>query len=141
MNAARLTDRRLRHGAPRRPARRAGGFTFIEILATLTLLAIVLPAVMMGLSISLSAAGAARNQSQASALAYGKLMEISAEGLWQQTALSGDFGPDWPEFKWTAEAREWDGVLQQLDVAVTWLESGRPRTITLSTLIESEESS
>lgn len=119
-----------------RPDRRA--FTFIEILATLTLLAIVLPPVMQGISLCLATAEFAKQQAQASSLCHGKLMELTAGSQWQQTQLAGDFSPDRPEFKWTAQVSEWDGTLvQQLDVTVTWQSRGKNRQVTASTLVYS----
>jgi len=118
--------------------KRAGrrGFTFVEILATLTLLAIVLPVVMTGISLSLSVASLAKQQAQASSLAHAKLMELAVEGQWQQASLSGDFGEDWPEYRWTAQVSDWDGgVLEQLDVTVWWRYRGAERSGTLSTLV------
>ena len=118
--------------------RHKGGFTFIEILVTLAFLSIVLPAVMRGITLSLSAGQIARQRSQASNLAYTKLMELAVEGTWQTQELAGDFNPDYPEYQWAAEAAEWDGVvLYQLDVTVSWQQDGRPHQVTLSTLVSS----
>jgi prepilin-type N-terminal cleavage/methylation domain-containing protein len=116
------------------------GFTFIEVLATMSLLAIALPTVMEGVTLSLSAGGQAKQQAQASSLAFGKMNEIIAQGQWEQTNMSGDFGTDYPGFRWTAQVAEWDGsAVQQLDVTVSWRRSqeGRQkdRGVTISTLI------
>jgi len=132
------------------------GFTFIEILATMVFLGIVLPAVMAGISLSLSAANSARRQAQASSLAHSKLMELvvgAGSGQLAQTNMAGDFAPDEPDYRWTAQLSEWSGQttistaptappisLQQLDVTVWWRESSGPRRgqdgrLTLSTLV------
>jgi len=112
------------------------GFTFIEILATMAMLGIVLPAVMNGISLSLSAAALARQQSQAAALAHSKLMELVAEKLIQHGNLSGDFGPEQPEFRWAAQSFDWEGsTLRQVDVVVYWQQAGRERTVAMSTLL------
>ena len=118
------------------PMARRKAFTFVEVLVTMSLLAIVLPTVMEGVSMSLGAAGLAKQQSQASGLAYGKMTELLTEEQWDHPSLSGDFAPDNPEFRWTAQLTEWDGAtLQQLDVTVTWIYRGRDRSVTLSTLV------
>lgn len=141
------------------PARRAfslaatcrrRGFTFIEILATMTLMAIVLPPVMEGISLCLSTASYARQESEAIALAHGKLAELTATGDWRNVVLSGDFGPDWPEYQWTGQLVDWaptqtsiqqtatlpaGAALQQLDVTVSWTGRNRQRSVTLSTLV------
>jgi prepilin-type N-terminal cleavage/methylation domain-containing protein len=116
------------------------GFTFIEVLATMSLLAIALPTVMEGVTLSLSAGGQAKQQAQASSLAYGKMTEIISQSQWEQTNMSGDFGTDYPDFRWTAQVADWDGsTVQQLDVTVSWRQpqSSRQkgRGVTISTLI------
>lgn len=147
------------------------GFTFIEILATMTLIAIVLPSIMNGISLCLSTAGTARQQSEASALAHDKMLELLAEGQLQTAAMSGDFGTDWPGYQWSAQIVEWNppqgltvtqaptvqagagtttppapalqqgATLQELDVTVTWTANSRQRTVTMSTLIYTSLSS
>ncbi len=115
-----------------------GGFTFIEVLATLTVLAIVLPSIMSGISLCLSAADCSRQQAQASALCQSKLMELAATGQWQNGVLAGDCGTDWPAYQWTALVSQWDGtVVQQLDVTVQWTYRRTDRSVTLSTLVYS----
>jgi len=123
------------HSRPR-GAEARGGFTLIEILATLTLLAIVLPSVVNGISLCLATAGAARGQSEAAALAQGKLAELLADEAWQHAALSGDFGDDWPDYRWSARVTEWDGtVLQEIELTVSWKHRGKDRDVTLATLV------
>ncbi len=115
---------------------RRGGFTFIEILATIALLTIVLPSVMTGISIGLGACDLARQEAQAAGLAHDKLMEILADSQNQQADLSGDFGQTWPAYRWMAQSSEWEsGTLRQVDVVVTWQAGGRERFVTLSSLV------
>ena len=122
-----------------RQARRA--FTLIEVLAALLLIGIVLPAIMKGIAASSSAASSARHRNEASGLVESKLGEIVATNQWQDnTDFSGDFGTDWPDYKWHATVQPWAGdttgtSLQQLDVTVTWLARGREDSMTLSTLV------
>lgn len=123
-----------------RTTRRAGaakGFTFIEVLATLVILSIALPAVMQGISGCLTVASSAKCQSEAAELAHDKLMELVADGQWQQGVLAGDFAPDMPLYQWKAQVLEFEsGTLRQLDVTVTWRQkSGRDKSLTLSTLV------
>lgn len=115
-------------------------FTFIEILATLTLLAIVLPAVMSGISLSLSTANLAKQQSQAAALGQSKLMELVTAGQWQHAEQAGDFGQDWPNYRWTMQVSDWDSpALRLLDLTVSWPMRGKTRSLTLSTLVRAGE--
>ncbi|MDY7010189.1 MAG: hypothetical protein SVV80_05480 [Planctomycetota bacterium] len=111
-------------------------FTLIEVLTTLTLAAIVLPAVVDGILLSLATAGHARRQSEAVSLAQSKLAELVAGGQFHNSELTGDFGPDWPEYRWSAQVNTWeDTPLLQLDVSVNWTHRGKQRSVTLTTLI------
>jgi len=111
------------------------GFTLIEILATISLMAMVLPAVMAGISVCLSAGDLAEHHAKAASLGHTKLSQLLSEGQLQDTNLSGDFGEDWPEYRWTAQVSDWDGsALRQLDVTVWWQHEGKDRNLTFSSL-------
>ena len=121
-------------------SRRRGGcgraFTIVEVLATLTLAAIVLPAVVHGLLLCLATAGYARQQARAASLAQSKLAELVATGESYDAEMAGDFGEDLSEYAWTAQISEWkDARLVQLDVSVIWTRHGREHNVTLSTLM------
>jgi type II secretory pathway pseudopilin PulG len=120
----------------------------VEILATLVLVAIILPVAMSGISLALRVADESRRQTEASSLAETKMAEIMAGQQWQSATLSGDFAPDWPEFRWTSQVADWQGAtqsttqgstqstaLKQLDVQVFWTNRNRERNVTLSTLV------
>jgi len=136
-----MTGRETLRAGGRRGRRRGRAFTLVEILATLTLVAIVLPAVMAGISLALAAADQARDLSQAASLARTMTADVVASGEWQQQAtLSGDFGPDWPAYRWAAQVNDWEGTnLQELAVTVLWTRRGRERTVTLTTLVYTGE--
>ncbi len=108
---------------------RGGGFTLIEVLATVMLLAIVLPAVMKGISAASGAASIARQRTEASGLAEAKLAELVTTGTWQGGVLSGDFGADAPDYRWQATVQAWPqdtttAGLQEIDLRVTWPSRG-----------------
>lgn len=124
---------------------RATAFTLVEVLAALVLVAIILPVAMRGISLATAAAGEARRQTEAGSLAEAKLNELLATGGWQGSDLAGDFRPDWPDYQWAAELLQWEGAgsqtatpsLRQLSVSVAWTSRGRPRAVTLTTLVYS----
>jgi prepilin-type N-terminal cleavage/methylation domain-containing protein len=156
-----------------RETRARTGFTFVEILATVAIMAIVLPTVMAGISVALSASQSARRQAEASSLAHGKLSELVGNNQWQDMATEGDFKPDWPDYRWAAQLSTWDSgasqlnsglqlgaiqqqqntaqqqqntalqlqYIEQLDVTVTWTQSGHDRSVTLSTLVNTANDS
>ena len=108
----------------------------VEVLVTLAFASILLPTVMQGISLCLSTAGLARQEAQAAALAHSKLTELVATAQYQPGTMSGDFGTDWPEFRWEAKLESWDSVaLEQLEVTVSWKQSGKDRSASVATLI------
>jgi prepilin-type N-terminal cleavage/methylation domain-containing protein len=122
-----------------RPSRKRPGFTLIEVLATLMLMAIVLPAIMQGISIASGTASAARCRNEAAGLAESKLNEVVATQQWQGGQMSGDFAPDFPQYHWQATVGDWQSDnsnvgLQQLDLKVIWTYRNREDSVTVSTL-------
>src|SRR4051812_19730609 len=111
------------------------GFTLIEVLATMMLLAIVLPVTMQALSVSLSAASSARHLTEASGLARAKLNELIATAQWDNTS-SGDFGADNPGYRWETSNAARDYGVTEIMIRVSWTERGQERQLSLSTLID-----
>jgi prepilin-type N-terminal cleavage/methylation domain-containing protein len=118
------------------------GFTLIECLATMLLMAIVLPVAMKGIDTTLRSADSTRNRTEAAGLAQSKLSElvVSGSAVWSSGGLSGDFGPDWPAYKWNATVSPWvndtqNVGLEQLDVQVTWTSRNQPQSVTVSGLV------
>lgn len=122
--------------APFRNPRR--GTTLIEVLATMVVIAIVLPVAMRGISLATTLAGLTQQRGQATALAESKLSELQATGDWELGNLTGDFGEQSPGYTWEAWVETWDDLsLEQLSVAVKWTSRGSPREIVLATLVTS----
>jgi prepilin-type N-terminal cleavage/methylation domain-containing protein len=117
---------------PRHRSRR--GFTLIEILATLLLLGIVMPVAMRGISIALASADHARHVSEAATLAETKLNDLLTQGVSSASGLTGDFSPDHPEYQWSYQSAPRDYSVNEVQLRVTWMERGQPRTFDLSTL-------
>lgn len=111
------------------------GFTLIEVLVAVALMAILLPAVMGGISLALNVSSSARRTALAATLARTKLDELAATGMSSSDA-SGDFGQDNPGFAWAATSQTWDtGGVTKIDVRVDWTERSRPRSTTMTTLV------
>lgn len=134
-----MTDRPRHPVVPNRFGRRGRAlraFTLIEVLATLLLLAIALPAVLRGISMATSAASQAKHRGDAYGLCQSKLNELLATGQWQNGNLAGDFNPDNPGYRWSASTLAWtDPSVEQLDVHVIWTGRGKEQDVVLSTLV------
>ena len=111
------------------------GFTFIEVLAALLFLAIVVPAIVTGLTVSNRAAVIAERGSNAVQLAENKLSEIMATDDWQSSESSGDFGEDWPGYRWELKQGTWpEDSMTELTISVFFQVQGEERHVDLSTL-------
>ncbi len=116
------------------------GFTFLELLATMVLISVLLPVVMQTISLCTQLAGQSRRQIEAVCLAKTKLTELTATQDWQNGNSRGDFGTDWPGYEWTTTVANWtDASVRQLDLTVTWHSVGHQRQLTLSTLVYPQE--
>ena len=119
----------------RRPLVGRRGFTLVEVMASMMLVAIILPVAMKGVSVALQIAGVARQRSLAASLAETQMNDLITANVWDQTSMAGDF-PDNPGYSWTADLTEWeDTTVQQLEVSVQWTSRGQERSVTLDTLI------
>jgi prepilin-type N-terminal cleavage/methylation domain-containing protein len=119
----------------------AGGFTFIELLATVVLIGLIMPVAMRSIGLCTRMAGQSRKQVEAASLAKMQLTELTVTGDWQNGNQKGDFGTDWPGYQWNALVTNWtDTSVRQLDLTVTWQSAGSQRKITLSTLVYPEGS-
>ena len=117
--------------APSRRQTRA--FTLAEVLVTLLFLAIVLPVAMRGVSLSMAAASNAKHTREATSLAQIKLHELTTVSA---TSGSGDFAPDYPDYRWTCQVSSTNYGVNQLDLRVSWQDRGQERGITVSTLFD-----
>ena len=116
------------------------GFTLVELLATFVLIAIIIPVAMRGISISTRIAGHSKKQIEAVSLAETKLTEFLITEDWLDGDQSGDFGEDWPEYRWNLVIEDWEEeeTTQQLVLSVEWSESGLGRSVTLTTIVYTE---
>ena len=121
-----------------------GGFTLVEVLAAISMIAVLLPVILYGANLASSAAATARARTQASILAKSKLDELLVDqSVAPLQAGAGDFGDRWPAYKWSAEVDAWNSpvvqgltaTIEQMTVTVTWQQGGEPRSVALTTLV------
>lgn len=109
---------------------KCSGFTLLEVMVAIAIIAIALTAVLGSQSQSLSLASEAKFSTTATFLAQSKMAEIEAEKPEDLTSDSGDFGEDFPGYRWDKSVKdvtfdEPEGIsdhLKQIDLTVSWEE-------------------
>ena len=79
------------------------GFTLLEVLVAVAILAIAMVAILKANVQNLDALTTSRETTTASLLAASKLAEIEAAGVANWSESQGDFGEDYPEYTWQVE--------------------------------------
>jgi prepilin-type N-terminal cleavage/methylation domain-containing protein len=119
------------------------GFTLVEMLATILIIALVLPTAMRGIALVTRMASQSNRKIIAATLAEAKMSELIASGEWEHGGLSrGNFGDDYPEYVWDIDVENWEmAPMSQLRVSVYW-DGGQydeDRCVTLATLAYSKD--
>lgn len=83
----------------------AGGFTLLEVMIAVSLLAIALPTLFGSQSQSVSLGSTIKFNTQAPLLAQLKLAELTTNPE-RPGADSGDFGDEFPDYHWQLEAED-----------------------------------
>lgn len=82
----------------------------------------------------------AERKLEAARLADMKLNELVLTGEWQNAARQGDFGSDWPEYKWVFELQTWpEDAMQQLTLRVYFSVQQREYWVPMTTLVLEED--
>lgn len=116
------------------------GFTFVEVLAAMLFMAIVIPVAVQGLSIATRAGVVAERTRTATQLADGLLTELVVTNEWRNSDSEGDFGEEWPRYRWTIEEEAWDeDTMRVITATVAYEVQGREYTVQLSTLVDETE--
>jgi type II secretory pathway pseudopilin PulG len=113
------------------------GFTFAEILAAMVFLAILVPVVIEGLMLANRAATVAERTAIGMQLGENRLNELMFDRLWASAPVRGDFGSEWPGYRYELSRRNWPmDSMVELTVRVTFDVQGRPHEIQLATLVD-----
>lgn len=125
--------------AAKRPG--CAGFTFAEVLAAMFFLAILVPVIVEGLSLSNRAGVVAERTALALRLADNQLNELLLDDQWAYAEQRGDFGDDWPGYEWTLSKLSWDeDTMVELTLEVVFSVQGREHRVRLSTLVDESAS-
>jgi general secretion pathway protein I len=118
------------------------GFTFLEVMVAVAILAIAFVTLIGSQSQSVSVAGDSRFRVMSALLAQQKLAELEAADFEEVIGGEGDFGDDYPGYTWQAEVRdlgeddtgikEGDDLLKAVDLIIS---QGESRTYGVSVLV------
>ncbi|KPK30986.1 MAG: hypothetical protein AMK69_01880 [Nitrospira bacterium SG8_3] len=108
--------------------REVNGFTLLEVMVAIALIAIALMAVLGSQSQSVSLAGEARFTTTAALLAQSKMAEIESQDPEDLTADSGDFDEDFSGYTWKLAVsnvmldrpENVSDHLKQVDLTIAW---------------------
>ena len=119
----------------------ARGFTFVEVLAAMLFLALVVPVIVGALAISNRTSLLAERGAFAGELAENKLNEMLIGNAWASApATRGNFGADWTGYRWEVNTAAWTGdtthPMTELSTDVFYTVQGQEYHVHLSTLVD-----
>jgi general secretion pathway protein I len=106
---------------PKRIGAGCGGFTLLEVMIAMTILAITLVTVYQSQSQSISMATSSRFLTTASLLAQSRMAQIDAADPREAVSASGDFGEDFSDYRWQVEVGDVQEIplLKRIALTVT----------------------
>jgi len=109
----------------------------MEVLAALLLTALVLPAVLKGVSLASMLVSDSDRKYKALDLAEAKLAEVLLEESWKTSGAStGHFDDEYEEYEWIVDTSGWtEAGVKQVEVTVTWQQRNRQRELRVTTLV------
>ena len=106
------------------------GFTLLEVMVAMAILAIALVAVLRSQAHTVFVAGEARLSTTASLLAQSKLAEIESN---REDSTQGDFGEDFPNYSWETSIRKTElKQLREVILTIKWQEQSLTREYKVS---------
>jgi len=124
---------------PRIDAARSGrrGFTLIEVLAALLLMAIVIPVAMQGMSTASRAGLLGQRKAAAMRVAERVLNELIITGEMNQSTASGTIDDGDISYPWTMQSEPWpEDPMTHVTVKVTFTLQGSGYEVSASTLYD-----
>jgi prepilin-type N-terminal cleavage/methylation domain-containing protein len=112
------------------------GFTLVEVLASLLLMAIIIPVAMEGMSIASRVGMLGQRKSAAMRVAERLLNELMVEGQTQQNSASGTTADGDTAYPWTMRVENWpEDAMQEMTVTVTFTVQGNNYEVSVTTLL------
>jgi general secretion pathway protein I len=114
---------------------RVRGFTLLEVMVAMAIIAIAMTAVLNSQSQSVSLASEAKFSTTAALLAQNKMAETEWGNRLDLTSDSGDFGDDFPGYTWQVMVEDVtmdlpenvSNHLKEMNVIISWGEEGMYR--------------
>jgi general secretion pathway protein I len=113
------------------------GFTLLEVLVALCIVAIAFGAIYKAQAQGISMTGESRDVTHAGLLAQQR-MSVALAGVPPYGLRRGEFGDDWPGFRWEERvtgAKEFGAELRHVQVSVSWGPGDSARTLTLEAYV------
>ena len=122
-----------------RPAsKEKDGFTLVEVLVTLAILAAVLPALLQAFASAARNQGLSDNSTTALYLLKFRMAEIEMNGYPDVGEENGEFGEN-TRYHWRSVVEDIDSEdvenIRRVQVTVTWIHRSRERSMSMSTYI------
>ena len=117
------------------------GFTLLEIMIALAVLSVALVALLKSGGENLSLLYESNTLTTVSMLARQKLSELEST-FGSSTAMEGDFGEKFPEYRWKADIVPTPSALgnaRKLRITVSWVEGKREKNFVLSQFVSFEQ--
>jgi prepilin-type N-terminal cleavage/methylation domain-containing protein len=116
--------------------RRARAFTLVEVLASLLLMAIIIPVAMEGMSVASRAGVLGQRKAAAMRVAERVLNELIVQGDTQNSTASGNALDGDANYPWTLRSETWsEDAMTHLTVTVTFTVQGNQYDVSASTLL------
>jgi hypothetical protein len=113
------------------------GFTFVETLAAMLFMAIVIPVAVRGVMLANRAGIVAERTRVAAQLADSLLTETVVTEGWRDGEQEGDFGEEWSGYRWVLKDGAWDeDTMRVISVEVLFEVQDAEYAVRLSTLVE-----
>jgi len=123
----------------RRTSRGDEGFSLVETLLAVLILAVGLTLVLRSFGSSLDALKNSAEYTRGLALVEARLWELEAKGSVAPGTSTGQFAEEDRDFRWEVKASELGAMkLCETQVTVSWAQRGRPRAISVVTYLKRE---
>lgn len=122
--------------APRPRRTERGGFTLVEVLAALLMMAIIIPVAMEGMGVASRVGILGQRKAAAMRVAERVLNELIVEGETQQSSASGTTFDGATTYPWSMRSQSWtEDAMIEMTVTVTFTVQGNPYDVSATTLV------